>query len=151
MQPSLTSTFGLKEKQHRMQPTKYRRPWPFIATDPRYIYPLALFILVAGCVAAYYFNDPSFVSRSGNFIIGAGVWMSLRYTLREGVNRVKSRPLVPRSSGPMKEIDSHLINQSILAIGDADLQVRGFVLVMLGSLVGSFGDLAFSALVLLSK
>lgn len=132
-----------------MPPPKHRRPWPFVVTDPRYLYPLALVILIAGCLAAYYRCDASFVSRSGNFIIGVGVWMSLRFTLREGIKRDKSRPPVLRSEGPLQPIDPYPINQAIFAIGDAELQIRGFALVIVGSLVGSFGDLVFSAVVAL--
>jgi len=134
-----------------MQQSKYQRPWPFVVTDPRYLYPIALAILLAGIVAAYRLNDPSFVSRTGNFIIGVGVWMSLRFTLREGIKRDKSRPPVPRSQGPLQPVDPYPINQAIFSIGDAELQVRGFALVLVGSLVGSFGDIAFGTLVGLLK
>lgn len=73
--------------------------------------------------------------------------MSMRFTLREGIRRDKSRPPVPMSEGPCRPIDTHPINQIIFSIGDAELQVRGFILVLLGSFVGSFGDLMYTWLV----
>lgn len=70
--------------------------------------------------------------------------MSMRFTLREGIKRDKSRPPVPRSEGPGQPIDTYPINQMVFSIGDAELQVRGFILVLFGSVVGSFGDLLYS-------
>jgi hypothetical protein len=68
--------------------------------------------------------------------------MSMRHTLREGLNPVKNHadnfPLLPGTT----QINMAYINKAILVIWDAQLQVHGFVLVFIGSLVGSFGDLA---------
>lgn len=125
------------------QTPKYKRPWPLVVTDKRYLYPLALLILIAGVVAAFRWDDASFVSRTGNLIIGVGVWMSMRFTLRDGIVRDKNVPRAPHSEGRLKPIDTNHINKAILSIGDAELQVHGFMLVVVGSLVGSFGDIAF--------
>lgn len=117
------------------------RHWSFIVTDRRYLYPIAMLFLAAGLVAAFLSKDANHFARSGNFIIGTGVWMSMRYTLREGINRHKdlsnSSPTVPGTN----QINPQFFNQITFAIGDAQLQLHGFILVMLGSIVGSFGDL----------
>jgi hypothetical protein len=66
--------------------------------------------------------------------------MSMRSTLREGINRHKnladSSPVVDGS-----QLNSGFFNRLTFEIGDAVLQVHGFVLVLVGSIVGSFGDL----------
>ena len=70
--------------------------------------------------------------------------MSMRYTLREGINKhkdaAKSRPTLP---GPGKAVQLNwaYFNEIAFSIGDAQLQVHGFVLVVVGSIVGSYGDL----------
>lgn len=118
-----------------------KRHWSFAATDRRYLYSLALVLLLLGLVAAFKLRDPSHFARAGNFIIGTGVWMSMRYTLREGINRHKdlanSSPTFPGTN----QVNPNFFNQITFSIGDAQLQVHGFVLVIIGSLVGSFGDL----------
>jgi hypothetical protein len=117
------------------------RHWSFAVTDRRYLYPIAMFFLLAGLLAAFLSKDASYFARVGNFIIGTGVWMSLRYTLREGINRRKdlsnSSPTLPGTN----QINPNFFNQITFSIGDAQLQIHGFILVVLGSFVGSFGDL----------
>jgi hypothetical protein len=124
----------------------FRRHWSFIVTDKKCVYPVAAVLLVLGAVAAFATMDASYLSRTGNFIIGTGVWISMRYTLREGINRHKNRadtlPTVPGTSA----INAAYFNNITFAIGDAQLQLHGFALVLLGSAVGSFGDLALKAL-----
>jgi hypothetical protein len=61
-----------------------KRHWSFIVCDTRYLYPLAALILAGGVAASYFLKDASQLARAGNFIIGTGVWMTMRYTLREG-------------------------------------------------------------------
>ena len=77
----------------------------------------------------------------GNLVIGTGVWMSMRYTLREGINKYKnmadSSPVVPGTN----QLNVDFLNKVGFAIGDANLQLHGFALVVLGSVIGSFGDL----------
>lgn len=118
-----------------------KRHWSFIITDVRYIYPLALLLLVLGLLVAFACKDASHFNRFGNFIIGTGVWVSMRYTLREGINRHKnmanSFPTVPGTN----QLNATYFNSIAFAIGDAQLQLHGFFLVILGSIVGSFGDL----------
>jgi hypothetical protein len=79
-------------------------------------------------------------NRVGNLIIGTGVWMSMRYTLREGISRFKDgaadSPTVPGTN----QVNAAFFNRIVFAIGDAELQVHGFVLVIAGSVVGSYGD-----------
>ena len=121
--------------------TPFHRHWSFVVTDKRYIYPIALAFLVLGTIASFAKADPSYLSRSGNFIIGAGVWISMRYTLREGIKRYKDladlSPTVPGTNA----LNSNFFNNVTFVIGDAQLQLHGFALVLVGSAVGSFGDL----------
>lgn len=119
------------------------RHWSFIVTDKRYLYPIAAGILVAGILAAFAFKDASFFSRAGNFIIGTGVWMGFRYTLREGINRHKKSDslVIPGTN----QLNADHFNSITFSIGDAHLQLHGFALVIIGSFVGSFGDLALKA------
>ena len=123
-----------------------KRHWSFVVTDKKYLYPASLFLIAAGLCAAYIFHEPTHVNRAGNFIIGIGVWMSMRYTLREGINRSKDfsdrSPTIPGT----KQMNSAFFNQIAFSIGDAHLQIHGFVLVIAGSFVGSFGDILLEAL-----
>jgi hypothetical protein len=118
-----------------------KRHWSFIITDVRYIYPLALLLLLLGLLAAFACKNASHFTRFGNFIIGTGVWISMRYTLREGINRHKdianSSPTEPGTN----QLNARYFNSIAFAIGDAQLQLHGFFLVILGSIVSSFGDL----------
>ena len=119
-----------------------RRHWSFIVCDPKYLYPLAVGLLIVGIVLAFVRSEPTMLNRFGNLIIGTGVWMSIRYTLREGLNRHKNHadnsPMIPGTT----QLNAAYLNKITFGIGDALLQVHGFVLVIAGSLVGSFGDLA---------
>jgi hypothetical protein len=121
------------------------RHWSFIVCDKKYLYPAAFLLLAAGTAAALILRDPMYLNRVGNFVIGIGVWMTMRYTLREGINRHKDlarcSPLVPGTN----MVNSDFFNQIAFSIGDAQLQLHGFALVVLGSIVGSFGDLILKA------
>lgn len=118
-----------------------RRHWSFVVCDPKYLYPAAGALLLVGAVWAVAVGNLAHFNRVGNFIIGIGVWMSLRYTLREGIERYKdgrgSQATIPGTNA----VDSEFFNQIAYSIGDARLQLHGFALVVLGSIVGSFGDL----------
>lgn len=118
-----------------------RRHWSFVVTDKRYIYPLAAMFLLLGLAASFLTRDASHFPRVGNFIIGAGVWISMRYTLREGLKRSKDlseeSPFIPGTTA----INATFFNNIAFSIGDAQLQVHGFLLVLVGSTIGSFGDL----------
>ena len=96
---------------------------------------------MSGVVAALVLKDPVHLNRVGNFIIAIGVWMSIRNTLREGINKQKdlahSSPTVPGTN----QLNDRFFNQIAFSIGDGQLQVHGFVLVILGSMVGSYGDI----------
>ena len=117
------------------------RHWSFIACDPRYLYPLVGLLFTSGIAMAVTFHDATLLNRFGNFIIGTGVWMTMRYTLREGLNKHKtltdSLPTVPGTG----QLNDTYFNNVTFALGDARLQVHGFIVVILGSVVGSFGDL----------
>lgn len=120
------------------------RHWSFIATDKRYLYSLVAVLLAAGTIAAFHYRDATLFSRAGNFVIGIGVWMSMRSTLRDGIQRTKSAadssPVVPGTN----QLNANYFNNITFALGDAFLQLHGFALVLAGSFVGSFGDLAIA-------
>jgi len=125
-----------------MSDAKFKRHWSFVVCDKKYLYPAAAFVLLLGLFVSFYFRDPTQLSRVGTFIIGIGVWMSLRYTLREGINRTKNRtdssPVLPGTN----RLNMKFFNQIAFSIGDAQLQIHGFVLVVIGSLLASYGDIA---------
>jgi hypothetical protein len=52
----------------------------------------------------------------------------------------KSRPTLP-GPGKAVQVNWAYFNEIAFSIGDAQLQVHGFVLVVIGSVVGSYGDL----------
>lgn len=122
-----------------------KRHWSFVVCDKKYLYPLVAVFLLAGLAVALASRDATQFSRVGNFIIGTGVWMSMRYTLREGLERYKNlsapSPTLPVTDhSGVSQPNPEFFNSAAFAIGDAELQVRGFVLVILGSAVGSYGD-----------
>ena len=118
-----------------------KRHWSFVVCDPKYLYPLVVVFLAVGLLTALVWNDPVYLNRVGNLIIGTGVWMSMRYTLREGINRYKdlaaASPVVPGTN----QLNAEFFNRAAFTIGDAALQIHGFVLVVVGSIIGSYGDL----------
>jgi len=126
-----------------------KRHWSFVVCDPRYLYPLAGLILAGGVAASYLLKDATQLARAGNFIIGTGVWMTMRYTLREGIQRTKNAldesPTLP-GPGPLYAVNAAYFNRITFSIGDALLQLHGFVLVIAGSLVSSYGDLLIKAM-----
>lgn len=117
-----------------------KRHWSFVVCDKKYLFPVVLLLLAAGVIIAVLLHDPIQLNRVGNLIIGTGVWMSMRYTLREGINKHKdlanSSPTVPGT----RQINLNFFNQIAFSIGDAQLQIHGFFLVILGSVTGSYGD-----------
>lgn len=124
-----------------------KRHWSFVVCDKKYLYPVVGVLLVAGVALAFLMKDPVQLNRVGNFIIGIGVWMTMRYTLREGINRHKDfadhSPTMPGTN----QINAAFFNQITFSIGDAHLQLHGFALVVVGSIVGSYGDVILKALV----
>ena len=126
-----------------------KRPFAFIVTDPRYLYPVAVLIVCFGVAMALWTRDSTHVSRAGNFIIGTGVWMGLSYTFREGLNRKRdaldASPTLP-GTGSAVSLNPAYFTNIAYRLRDAQLQVHGFALVITGSLVGSYGDLAIKCL-----
>jgi len=122
----------------------HKRHWSFVVTDKKYLYTLVALLTVVGILAGIKLNDPTCFSRVGNFIIGIGVWMSMRYTLREGINKhkdlSKSSPTLP-GNGPLSQLNLKFLNEIAFSIGDAKLQLHGFFIVIYGSAVSSFGDI----------
>ena len=130
---------------HEQEGATVKRHWSFVVCDKKYLYPLVAVLLAAGLAAAFVSHDPVQLNRVGNFIIGTGVWMSMRYTLREGLERYKnvsdSSPTLPVVDHPgVVQPNAAFFNRATFVIGDAQLQLHGFGLVMLGSVVGSYGD-----------
>lgn len=120
------------------------RHWSFFVTEKKIIYPLVLFISVAGTGLAVIYSDPTFFSRMGNLIIVIGLWISMRFTLREGINKYKNclddSPTLP-GNGPLRQINAEYFNKIGFLIGDANLQLHGLYITIYGAMVGSWGDL----------
>lgn len=113
-----------------------KKHWSFIVCSPRILLPIVIFLTLIGVLMAYNFNDFGFFNRFGNFIVGIGVWMSLRYTLREGIRSEKNL----MDSVPFIEIhekvsvpNSNFFNEIAFSIVDAKLQIYGFVIVVYGN------------------
>jgi hypothetical protein len=123
-----------------------KRHWSFRVCDPKYLNPIIAMILVLGIFAAVILDDASQVSRAGNFIIGTGVWMGMRQTFREGINRYKNAqdelPTIP-GTGRWQQINVNYVNNITFSLGDAHLQIYGFIIVIIGSVIGSYGDIVF--------
>lgn len=122
------------------------RHWSFVVCDPKYLFPLSLFVLAVGIYLAIVKRDPIYFQRFGNFIIAIGVWMSMRYVFREGINTYKNAldasPILPGNPGDKAFLlNPDYFNKIAFSIGDARLSIYGFVLVVIGSIIGSFGDL----------
>lgn len=122
------------------------RHWSFVVCDPKYLFPLSLFILVVGLYLAIAKRDANYFQRFGNFIMAIGVWMSMRYVFREGINKFKdaldASPTLPGNLGDKAFLlNPDYFNNITFSIGDANLSIYGFVLVVIGSIIGSFGDL----------
>lgn len=125
---------------------KFRRHWSFVVCDKKYFYPLILVLMSLGLWSAFYFRDATQVSRVGNLIIGVGVWVSMRSTLREafkiGTDLADLSPTIPGTN----QMNSTFFNNIVFSAGDKRLQIHGFILVVFGSLLGSYGDLALKLL-----
>src|SRR3972149_9915879 len=101
------------------EPNKH---WSFVVTDKKYLYPIVALLSVIGVVIGSKFDDPTYFSRVGNFIIGIGVWMSMRYTLREGINKHKDLSKTsptPLGSGHLSQLNAEFFNELAFSIGDA--------------------------------
>lgn len=124
----------------------YKRHWSFVVTDKKYIYPFVILLTLAGFLAAIVYKNPEHFSRVGNLIVAVGVWISMRYTLREGINKyknhAKSIPVLPDG-----QVNSSFFNEIAFSIGDARLQLHGLYITIYGSIVGSFGDLLIEKLI----
>lgn len=115
-------------------------------TDPKYLYPFVGLISLSGIISAITFNDPLLFQRMGNLIIGVGVWMSMRFTLREGINKhkdISNQSPTLSGNGPLRQLNATFLNNISYSIGDAKLQLHGFYIVLYGSIIGSWGDVLF--------
>ena len=139
------TTTSSSTKINMDKPEPHKRHWSFVVTDKKYIYPLILLLSFAGIAAAIILKNPTYFSRTGNFIIAIGVWISMRYTLREGINKYKD---LARSTPVFHggKLNSDFFNDIAFSIGDAKLQIHGLCIVIYGSAVGSLGDLLLEAL-----
>ena len=68
--------------------------------------------------------------------------MSMRYTLREGINRHKDHSKSSPTVGRSNQFNIEYMYEQLNLIEDARLQVHGFIIVLYGSFVSAFGDLA---------
>lgn len=120
------------------------RHWSFVVCDEKYLYPLVSLLLVIGIAAAVFLKDPEQICRIGNFIMGIGIWMSMRSTFREGINRNKDYADSSSTIPGTNQINANFFNKITFSIGDAQLQIRGFIIVIFGSIISSYGDIIFS-------
>ena len=72
--------------------------------------------------------------------------MSMRFVFREGLNKNKnafdSNPTLPRQEGnKLVQLNPIYFNNIVYSIADANLSIKGFILVVIGSTISSFGDL----------
>ena len=122
------------------------RHWSFAVTDRFRMY-LAVWVLLAtGVLLSIGLNDPGQFQRIGNFILVLAVWMSMRSTLREGIQRHSSAlgdsPTLPRRPGEKGfRVNATYFNRLAFRIGDATLQAHGLIVALIGSIVASYGDL----------
>jgi hypothetical protein len=123
-----------------------KRHWSFVVCDPRYAYSATTILLVLSLLCAAHFHRADYFSRAGNFIIGVGVWISMRYTLREGINKHKDAAMASPTYPGTNQLNPGYFNNIAFSIGDAQLQLHGFALVVIGSIVASVGDLALMAI-----
>src|SRR5438045_223430 len=100
------------------------RHWSYIVCDKKYSYPFVLFVLALGLILSIIFKDYSQLNRVGTIVVAIGVWMSMRSTLREGINKNKDY------SDTQPIIDGKMNITHFNKIGDAQLQVHGFILVI---------------------
>lgn len=113
------------------------KSWAFVLTDPKCVYPAVLLVLGIGLLLALHLRDASQFNRVGSFIIIAGVWMSMRYTLRVGLHRsLLSEP----------RLAVQIFNEIRNSRTDAWLGVHGLILMVIGSMVGSYGDFVLKSL-----
>lgn len=127
------------------------RHWSFIVTDPFYLVPLAIAFLLLGLYIALSKRDATYFPRFGNFIVAIGVWMSMRFVFREGIikfkNALDASPTLPGSFGDKAfGLNPNYFNNISFSIGDAWLSIYGFILVIIGSIIGSFGDIILKRL-----
>ena len=116
------------------------RHWSFVACDPKYLFPLSLLILAVALYFAISRRDATLLPRFGNFVVAIGVWMSMRYVFREGIGRSRNA-LAGSPVLPDGQLNVDFLNNITLSIGDAKLSIYGLLLVVIGSIIGSFGDL----------
>lgn len=118
---------------------KYRRHWSFVVCDIKYIYPICGILFVIGLWLSVQLQDSTQLNRIGSFIVALGVWLSLRNSFREGINKNKNlQDEKPVLDGGM--LNSTYFNKIAWAIGDAKLQIHGFFIVFFGGILTSYGD-----------
>ncbi len=122
---------------------KPKKHWSFIATDIRILLPIVSIIILLGICDAFFHSEPSRLNRVGNFIIGIGVWMSMRGTLREGISRYHNLQDESPVLRGTKQVNLNYFSISNFRRGDAVLQVWGFGIVVVGSILGSYGDFLY--------
>ena len=117
-----------------------KRHWSFIFCGKNFGIFLITAIITIGIFLSLYFKEAFILNRFGNFIMAIGVWLSMRDTFREGLNKHKDlndeKPVFPNGF-----VNGTFFNNLNFRLGDARLRVWGLVIVFIGSIVGSLGDL----------
>lgn len=127
-----------------------KRHWSFIFCGKKFGGFLIAFLLIVGIFLSFYFKEATILNRFGNFIMAIGVWISMRDTFREGLNKYKDlndeKPVFPNGL-----VNGIYFNNLTFRLGDARLRVWGLIFVFTGSIIGSFGDLIIKPLIVLFR
>jgi hypothetical protein len=130
--------------KNRMQ-SFFGRHWSFIVTDPIVALTFLSVVFSLALYGSFNRQDWQLIGRGGNLMILAGVLMSLRRVLRlrDEANNEKMQPwtLPVESNTRARQLNFGRINQEVFAIGDTRIQLTGFIVIVVGTLVASYGDL----------
>lgn len=121
------------------QPTSRINPWFAFKKSGARSYILAtVAVLLVSVFLAMYFQMWSWVSRSGGVIVLFGVLLSLRRLFRLGHQRLEEPTEPPVIN--KNQFNMNYVYQSIERHIDNFAQVVGVVLMVLGTILSSYGD-----------
>lgn len=109
---------------------------------PRYIALSSFFVVVFTLVAVKY-QDWSYFSRSGSFVILIGALLGLRKILRKGARALDTpnEPLVVNRN----QFNVSGMYERVQDLSDAFAQELGISIVVIGTLINGFGDIVLDA------
>ena len=128
------------------QQSAWVNPWLAIRLSGARIYILVAIAVVAiSAFASVLLANWSLVSRSGGVVILFGVLLSLRRLFRLGPQRF-DEPSEPVILG-QNQFNMRVITQDIQRAADNFAQATGISLIVIGTIIGSYGDLVLDWLV----